>query len=416
MSSWTQGMSQWWLRDVSCNSFVQAASVGWLVGTVLLIAGKPEGMGLMYALALISVWAAGALQLIRLRAQEGLLLIPGAREHYLRQLAVVLSLSSVVTLLVPAVFYPAALNTLLLSISLAAMFLLYSTQTPRLFYASFFLYFLLVFIDDVVSLLPNWVPSLILIVSLVILWRHLSRPDALKWHPAASGITVSGAEMGWMWIPGITDNSLVIRLSHKLFPLSFFSGPMLGSFLMTLGLVALLLGWFLPVADIKFPVEFVLLQGAGITCMLVHWTRVLRLRSQDTLLALPVFDGRRGLMEAMFHSQLWLLLLLAMNSAFVMILVGFVYGFDWMTLLQLILLQTAGCALSLAVGSLCSRPLHLTLLMFYLILYSALGGVLFRLALDDALPLLWIGWQILALVLALLALKWASGKSVVSAA
>lgn len=412
MKGWTQGLSQWWLRDVGCNSFLQAAAVGWLLGIVFLVMDKPDGVGLMFSLALVSVWSASAFQLIRLRAQEGLLLIPGARKHYLTQLTLVLVVCNLLTLAVTALVYAPAINQLLFVISISALFLLVCINRPKWFYASFFLYLSLAFFDEVIQWLPMpaWLPAVIALLAVMAVYLWLRQPQALRWHPGASAITVAGAEMGWMWLPGLTDNAMTMKLSRYLFPLTYFSGPVLGSFVLALVLVSLLLGVLLPRFDIRFPVGFVLLQGAGIGCMLVHWTRILRARGQEMLITLPLFDGHKGLSRALWRAQLNLLLILGLISAVVMILVGLVYGIYWPGVMQLLIVQTTGCALALAGGCLCRKSSHLPWLMVYLMIYSWTAAVIYKNFGDETLSVAGLIWQIPLLLVSLISLKWASGR------
>ncbi|MGI2258676.1 hypothetical protein [Shewanella sp. GXUN23E] len=412
MRRWSQGLSQWWLKDVGCNSFLQAALVGWLTGALFLLLGKPQMLGLMFSLALVSVWSAGALQLVRLRAQENLLLIPGASSHYLVQLAFVLTLVTLLTLVLIAACYPPALNPVLLACSLSAAFMLLTLRAPNFFYLSFFTYLALIFVDNLVILLPLWLPGTLFVLLVLTLCHKLSRADTLRWHPNAKNITVSGVETGWMWLPGVSDNSLADRLSRLLFPISFYTGPMLAGFLFMLTAGTLLAGLLLPAFEIHFPVGFILLQGAGIACLLVHWSRILRRQSTESLLVLPVFDGRRGLAQAMWQSQLRLLILLALLSLLIMTLLNPLSGLDWQWLVQLVLLQLAGCAWCLAAGSLCQRSAHLPWLMLCLIGYSTLAGILIKMTSTSGLAELWWLWHFAAVALGLMALRWACNRGV----
>ncbi|MEI8601738.1 hypothetical protein P4S55_12860 [Shewanella sp. PP-Sp27a-2] len=276
------GMLRLWCFDVGSVSFLGTGLLGMVLGCITALQGKSDSAELLFSMGIVSSSAAVAWQLIRLMASECAQLIPHYRRHIYIQSAVVLtSVFGISVLFCLALGSTSSLPTLVLALAMSLAFICLCLLSTQWFYASFLLFVLVPFISLITGYVPLWLSE----IALVALGAFIIRIcRALPWRAEARTVYLNGLEMGWFWLPNLQSMRILSRFERYLHPTNFFIGPMLTILLLLIPAVCLVLGVLSHQFHQNFPVLLLLAQFSVIMCSLVHWSRVQRSRSTETLL------------------------------------------------------------------------------------------------------------------------------------
>ena len=182
---------------------------------------------------------------------------------------------------------------------------------------------------------------------------------------------------------------------------------MLTILLLLLPLVCLVLGLLSHQFHLNIPVLLFLAQFSVISCSLVHWSRVQRSRSTETLLLMPGFDGRKGLIAAFCLGQQRLLNVVVGIMLTCSLLLGWLNGDLNMQLVGHLVLSTYwACALTLGFGCMCRRVLHITLTMMVVAGHSLWVSISLTSLRDGGNLTNWLLWDLLLILLGQAVLIW----------
>jgi len=338
-------------------------------------------------------------------ASECAQLIPHYRRHIYIQSAVVLtSVFGISVLFCLALGSTSSLPTLVLALVMSFAFICLCLLSTQWFYASFLLFVLVPFISLITGYIPLWLSA----IALVALGAFIIRIcRALPWRAEARTVYLNGLEMGWFWLPNLQSMRILSRFERYLHPTNFFIGPMLTILLLLIPAVCLVLGVLSHQFHQNFPVLLLLAQFSVIMCSLVHWSRVQRSRSTETLLLMPGFDGRKGLIAAFCRGQQRLLNVVVGIMLACSLLLGWLSGDLNMQLVGHLVLSTYwACALTLGFGCMCRRVLHVTLTMTVVAGHSLWVSISLASLRDGGNLGDWIIWDMLLMILGSIVLIW----------
>ncbi|MEO3737768.1 ABC transporter permease [Shewanella baltica] len=400
-----KGMLRLWCFDVGSVSFLGTGLLGMVLGCITGLQGKSDSAELLFCMGIVSSSAAVAWQLIRLMASECAQLIPHYRRHIYIQSAVVLTcVFGISVLFCLALGSTSSLSTLVLALVMSFAFICLCLLSTQWFYASFLLFVLVPFISLITGYIPLWLSA----IALVALGAFIIRIcRALPWRAEARTVYLNGLEMGWFWLPNLQSMRILSRFERYLHPTNFFIGPMLTILLLLIPAVCLVLGVLSHQFHQNFPVLLLLAQFSVIMCSLVHWSRVQRSRSTETLLLMPGFDGRKGLIAAFCRGQQRLLNVVVGIMLACSLLLGWLSGDLNMQLVGHLVLSTYwACALTLGFGCMCRRVLHVTLTMMVVAGHSLWVSISLASLRDGGNLGDWIIWDMLLMILGSIVLIW----------
>ncbi|EGM68149.1 hypothetical protein [Shewanella sp. HN-41] len=400
-----KGMLRLWCFDIGSVSFLGTGLLGMVLGCITALQGKSDSAELLFSMGIVSSSAAVAWQLIRLMASECAQLIPHYRRHIYIQSAVVLtSVFGIGVLCCLALGLTSSLSTLVLALVMSFAFIWLCLLSTQWFYASFLLFVLVPFISLMTAHTPLWLSLIALVVLGGLIIRVCS---ALPWRAEARAVYLNGLEMGWFWLPNLQSMRILSRFERYLHPTNFFIGPMLTILLLLIPAVCLALGVLSHQFHQNFPVLLLLAQFSVIMCSLVHWSRVQRSRSTETLLLMPGFDGRKGLIAAFCRGQQRLLNVVVGIMLACSLLLGWLSGDLNMQLVGHLVLSTYwACALTLGFGSMCRRVLHVTLTMMVVAGHSLWVSISLASLRDGGNLGDWFIWDMLLMILGSIVLFW----------
>ncbi|QQX80233.1 hypothetical protein JK628_22660 [Shewanella sp. KX20019] len=412
---WLKGSVRLWLFDLGCASFLGVGLLGLVMalGMPFLLPDdaerKIDTLLLLMNMFVASTCVAIGWQMNRLAATEWAEIVPQYRQSVLLQ-----ALALLVTSLVIAMIFLLAHNALdkvdelLLTLLFGFGFLYFSLKNSSAFHLSFVLYVSLPMQPYLAELLPQAGTLLLLFVDLIlamVLGRKLS---SCGWNSKARVVYLNGLEMGWFWLPTLTSSNLLNRLERFLHPANYFIGPMLTMMLLAMPVVTLLLALGAYLLDVQLPVLFLLIQFSGITCAMLHWSRIQRWRAVESLFVLPGFDGKRGMVNAFMLAQYRLLAILTVTMMVTATLVSLLSPLVSLSVwLHLVLSNVIGCAFILGLGSMCRTSMQISATIFLVALLSGWVSSSLSTVQSGGDIWHWIAWDIPLLILALLCLWYA---------
>lgn len=399
------GMLRLWCYDVGCVSFLGAGLMGLVIGIVVAWLGEPTSFAMMMSMTISSAAAAVAWQFVRLSASESLLLIPRYRQHIVGQCVVVMvTIISLCVLLTLGFGFTLAIESLLLATAIGVGFIGLCVTRPQWFFASFLLFVLTPFLPMLVEYVAWWLSLIALVSGIGWLVRQLS---PLSWRFEARSVYLNGMEMGWFWLPNIQARGMLSRLERYLYPCNFFIGPMLTLLLLLLPALTLTLGIVSYGLDWRLDALQLMVQCYVILCSLVHWSRVQRSRATETLLLMPGFDGRQGLINAFAGAQQRLLNLIVLSVLICILCLGWLNrNLDSPALLHLVLSTYWACAWVLGLGCMCRRVLHITLTMLVVVVHSLFFSISLASLRDGGNVEVWLISDVVLLLFGQIVLLW----------
>lgn len=400
-----KGMLRFWCFDIGSVSFLGTAILGVILACIAAVYGKNDSAELLFSIGIISSSAAVAWHLIRLMANECAQLIPHYRRHiYIQSVTVLVSVFGIGVLFCLALGLTASLASLVLALVMSLTFIWLCLLSTQWFYASFLLFVLMPFIPLIAEHIPLWLSAIVLLILGMLIARACR---VLPWRAEARTVYLNGLEMGWFWLPNLQSMRILSRFERYLHPTNFFIGPMLTILLLLLPILALALGLLSHQFHWNAPVLLFLAQFSVISCSLVHWSRVQRSRSTETLLLMPGFDGRKGLIAAFCLGQQRLLNVVVGIMLTCSLLLGWLNGDLNMQLVGHLVLSTYwACALTLGFGCMCRRVLHITLTMMVVAGHSLWVSISLTSLRDGGNLTNWLLWDLLLLLLGQAVLIW----------
>lgn len=409
---WLKGCLRLWVFDLGCASFIGVGFLGLVmaIGLPFLLPDdaerKVDTLILLMNMFVASTCVAIAWQMNRLAATEWASLVPQYRQSMLLQAAMLLTVSLIIAL----VFLVAhnaleKITELQLTLLFGLGFLYLSLTKSNAFHLSFLLYISLPMAPYLTDLLPSWaglIMLLVIVASAIILWRKLF---ALGWNSKARAVYLNGLEMGWFWLPSPQSFSLLNRLERSLHPANYFIGPVFSIMIIAMPLFTLLLAVVTHYLETPFPVLILLVQFNCILCGMLHWTRIQRWRSVESLFVLPGFDGKQGMINAFMQGQYRLLAILVVSMVVTASLVSLLNPMISLSIwLHIVLTTCFGCAATLAFGSMCRTSLQISGVIFLVGLLS--GWVSAGLSDVEIGQQVWslVQWDLLFLAVSLFAL------------
>ncbi|QSX37224.1 hypothetical protein [Shewanella sedimentimangrovi] len=391
-----RGFGSLWFRDLGSASFLGMQLLfGLIFVLAVLLLERREDVGMMLSFSLSGMSMAIAWQWNRVHASEWGLLSPGFVALVRRQ-SQILMLGSVLLSLMLALLTGISVGFVGLPLLAGMAFLWACSLKPGNFYLSLVLFFSLLLIKPLLAAAPalGWLSVLL---ALPAMWAMERRLWDTSWRSGAQYLYQNGMNTGGLALPSWRLFNSSAGLVRLLFPLSYFSGPALLVLMLLLPLVAALVTSVL----LLMPVEstnsklygwlHLWVQLCVMGCAMVHWIRVMRWRSLDALLLLPLFAGFNDFKRQFFHAQLRLLGLISLIICLLMLLQTLLLGYPWGLLPITVLATFWGCALSLGLGVLCRNSLHITLLMLVMIPPLVITDVAARQAREGTLePTLWL--------------------------
>ncbi|MCL1091387.1 ABC transporter permease [Shewanella profunda] len=404
-----KGMLRFWCFDIGSVSFLGTGLLGVILGCIAAVYGKNDSAELLFSMGIVSSSAAIAWQLIRLMANECAQLIPHYRRYiYIQSVAVLASVFGIGVLFCLVLGLTASLPTLVLALVMSLTFIWLCLLSTQWFYASFLLFVLMPFMSLIASHIPLWLSTIALLVLGVLIARACR---VLPWRAEARTVYLNGLEMGWFWLPNLQSMRILSRFERYLHPTNFFIGPMLTILLLLLPILALALGLLSYQFHWNAPVLLLLAQFSVISCSLVHWSRVQRSRSTETLLLMPGFNGRKGLIAAFCLGQQRLLNVVVGIMLMCTLLLGWLNAdLNWPLLAHLVLSTYWACALILGFGCMCRRVLHITLTMLIVAGHSLWVSISLASLRGGGSLVDWLLWDLLLVLLGQIVLFWGKKK------
>ncbi|QSX40820.1 hypothetical protein [Shewanella cyperi] len=405
-----------WFRDLGSASFMGMNLLfGLIFALMALLLERREDVGIMLSFSLYGMCMAISWQWNRVHACEWGLLSPGFVALVRRQSQFLL-LGSALLSLVLALLAGVSVGYVGLALLAGMAFLWACSLKPGNFYLSMLMFLSLPLIKSALVAAPalGW---LSVILALPVCWAMERRLWATTWRSGARHLYQNGMNTGGLTLPSWRLFNRSAGLVRLLFPLSYFTGPALLVLMLLLPLVAALVTSVL----LLMPLELVSSKLYGwlhiwvqlcvMGCALVHWIRVMRWRSLDALLLLPLFAGFTDFKRHFFHAQLRLLGVISVIICVLMLLQTLLLNYSWSLLPITVLATFWGCALSLGLGVLCRNSLHTTLLMLLMIPPLVITDVAARQAREGALePTLWLLGNGLMALVALAILYWSHNR------
>ncbi|KFZ36259.1 hypothetical protein HR45_17295 [Shewanella mangrovi] len=355
-----------WGKDMGSGSFLFNVLLGLLFAIVFGVT-NPEDQrpALFFGLSIFSATCAVLWQLIRLQATEWSALVPGYRSMVLRHTRLILAFILLANLAIAKLLYQSELMLAVQGVAwlISGCFVLYCLRRPNTFQLSLFLFVLLFVLDDIARWLPAFVWWTLALAVAVVAWPQIRQS---RWKSEGMAVYRSGIECGWLWVPRLGASQLQLKLSRWFYPIPHFIGPGL--------LWILVLSAVFPLATIAvnlllekdFPAPLIAGVLAVFTGLMVHWSRIMRARNVTSLLMLPMYDGIDGMRRAFSHAQMRLLLV-SMSIVCLVWLVQttVIAAWAWQPTLHLLFATYYGCMIGFALGCLCSKPLHMALMVFF---------------------------------------------------
>ncbi|PIW63122.1 ABC transporter permease [Shewanella sp. CG12_big_fil_rev_8_21_14_0_65_47_15] len=400
-----RGMLRLWCFDIGSVSFLGTGLLGVILAGIAAANGKSDSVELLFSMGIVSSSAAVAWQLIRLMASECSQLIPHYRRHiYIQSLVVLACVFAIGVLCCLALELTSSLASLVLALVMSLAFIWLCLLSTQWFYASFLLFVLVPFISSIAAHIPLWLSMMTLVVFGGLIIRVCR---ALPWRAEARAVYLNGLEMGWFWLPNLQSMRILSRFERYLHPTNFFIGPMLTILLLLLPVVGIVLWILSHQFHWNFPVLQLLAQFSVISCGLVHWSRVQRSRSTETLLLMPGFDGRKGLIAAFCRGQQRLLNVVVGIVLVCTLLLSWLDGDLNIPLLGHLVLSTYwACALTLGFGSMCRRVWQITLTMMIVVAHSLWVSISLASLRDGGNLDDWFIWDFVLMLLGNLVLIW----------
>ncbi|MCG9698413.1 hypothetical protein [Shewanella sp. Isolate11] len=408
-----RGMVRFWLYDVGSASFVGISVMALVLMLLLLNSGtKLAAVPIMLSMIQASICAAIAWQLNRLAATEWANLVPHYSRNIVAQCVLVFAVFTLMTLSISLMIdIERGVEQVMLATLIGISFIYFCRRVVNGFYASFVLFMLLPLLPYLLAHLPTqwfYVLPVALLVMCYLLWREIK---VLAWHSDARSVYLNGLEMGWVWMPSMRSLRFMSYLDRFLHPANFFIGPMLSLLLVAMLLMALGVGIVNYVADVQFPILFMLSQFSAVACTLVHWSRIQRWRAVETLYVLPGFDGRQGMIAAFIAAQYRLLAVITLNMMLVATLVCSLNAqFSWGMWIHVVLSTFSVCGILLGLGSAAKGVLHISLSMLVVILHSGWLSSSLLVQRQGESILLWIWMDLGFVVISMLTLWWGKKK------
>ncbi|AVV84604.1 hypothetical protein [Shewanella putrefaciens] len=399
------GILRLWCFDIGSISFLGTGLLSLVLGGVAGWFGQKDSLELFLSMGVVSVSAAIAWQFIRLMASECSQLIPNYRRNIFIQSGLILSsVIGILLILCVSFGFVASLPILVLALVISLGFIGLCLLAAQWFYAAFLLFMLMPFISLIERHIPLWLSlSVLLIMGIVIIYQCRTLP----WRGNARVVYLNGLEMGWFWLPNLQSMRILSRFERYLHPTNFFIGPMLTILLLLLPIFTLGLGALSLQLQWDFPILLLLAQFSVISCSLVHWSRVQRSRATETLLLMPGFNGRQGLINAFYHGQQRLLNVIAGMIFVCSLLLGGINGDVSLLLVAHLTLSTyCACALILGFGCMCRRVLHVTLTMMIVAGHSLWVSISLASLRGGSNLTDWLLWDILLSLVAQVVLVW----------
>ena len=368
-----RGMVRFWLFDLGSASFLGTALLALIMMLALITGSKQAAIPIALGMIQISISAAIAWQFNRLTATEWASLVPNYSDNIALQSlllgAIATSISLAACLLLEL---EGGLDQVMLATLAGVGFIYYCRRHINGFYLSFFLFLLLPFIAEITDFLPDWVIGLVPFLTVILAYLTWREIRGLRWHSDARTVYLNGLEMGWFWLPSLGSSRLMSYFDKLLHPVNFFLGPMLSTILIAMPVLALLVTIGNSFSGMEFPVLFVVSQFSAVTCTMVHWSRIQRWRSVETLYILPGFDGKQGLIEAFANAQYRLLALITLIMAVLAALVCWLNPeFTFVLWSHIVLSTFCACCLLLGFGCAAKGAMHITLSMLVVVFHSA---------------------------------------------
>ncbi|UCX06423.1 hypothetical protein [Shewanella glacialimarina] len=363
-----RGMWRLWAYDIGSISFLLTALVGIAIALLSAYVGKTSAVSMMLSMSIASTVLAVAWQINRLVATETSRLIPGYQRNVVVQACAILFGCFILTMLLALGLAPQGINTVLLSSIVALAFLVLSLRWQHGFQFSMLLFIGIVFIDSVAA---QFSPVLLIVLMAVMIAAVRIQFSLLSWHANARQLYLNGMEMGWVWVPNLKQSILLHWLNRQLHPINFFVGPLLALLLIFIVLIGSLLFVLSNLFGWDFPVPFLAGQLLLMAASLVHWTRLQRWRSSETLFLLPCFSGLVGLQKA-FHDASYRFVGLSLIVMLLVCLVGnlFGQGLSFLFIIHLLLATGWGVAMALGFGAISRSVSQLSVSMVLMIAHS----------------------------------------------
>ncbi|MCL1067704.1 hypothetical protein L2735_12970 [Shewanella olleyana] len=386
-----KGFYSIWIRDFGSLSFLVLALLG-LGLTALTLLTQPEKVemiNLTLGMTILSVSTSVAWQFIKLTASEHAVLIPHYRTQVMVQSISVFILMSLICYIVFESTEQKSIGVLMLFFSIGMGFIYACLIKPQRFNLSVFVFVFIPLAPEVIVYLPEAVVSYLVLLPVLLgflIDRQLLR---LSWNDDARAIYLNGIETGWMIGPIAGQNRWFMKLSRYLHPASYFVGPMLGMILIAAPILSVAAIFLSAYMEADIPVLMVLSQLIIMASCLIHWTRVQRWRSAETLYMLPNFSGKTGLISQFFNSQLRLLaVVIVIMSLISLISAQFNSQITLMVGLHVVACTTWASGLALAFGCMSRSVLQVSFSMLVVIFSSVwLSTSLVTLREDNGLSL-----------------------------
>ncbi|MDO6612743.1 hypothetical protein Q4601_11170 [Shewanella sp. 1_MG-2023] len=361
-----KGFYSLWLRDFGSLSFLMVALLGCGL-TILTIITKPEKIdviNLALGMTILSMSCAVAWQLIKLSANECAMLIPHYRKQVLIQASSIWAVSLFLSFVAIELSELTSIATLMLFVSIGTGFIYACLIKPQRFNYAMLVFLVLPITPQLINYIPQLLADYIVLIPVLLGFLIDRKLKRFSWNQDARAIYLNGLETGWMVGPIVGQNPWFIKLSRYLHPASFFIGPMLGMMLIVSLVLSAVGVLFAAYIDADFPILMVLSQLMIMVCALIHWTRVQRWRAAETLYMLPSFNGKAGLVEQFFKSQLRLMGIVIMIMSLITLLSAlFNSQITLMVGLHIVATTTWASGLALAFGAMSRSTLHVSLSM-----------------------------------------------------
>lgn len=282
----------WW-GNCGVRNLLLPAWLGAFACMVTMILEQHELALFLCVCTVLSAYCAVAWQSIKLQASELQHLIPGFKQHILKQSMLVL-FSLYLPLFTIAFFYQdrALLLSLALAGTLGQLFWWYCRKNSAVFRYVTALFFIVAILAAWVHrlpetwLLPVWLIHTALFVGII------RDKYGDSWAKQALFSYQRGLNSGWSPIHAVTNGHWTQQLNEKLFPASFFFGSSLAQYLKLYAIAALLVVVINIFVDISDSARFIAANFVLLIFYLLHWTRVQRHRSWEQLYLLPLYASR----------------------------------------------------------------------------------------------------------------------------
>ncbi|CCQ12235.1 ABC transporter permease protein [Pseudoalteromonas luteoviolacea B = ATCC 29581] len=299
-----------WITEKGCSMYM---SFGLLSFALLCILLPMSETRLSLPLSIFVTLGCGsgfAWQIIKLRADETLALIPGKKKLVLNQGIALLTVTySLFLIFAVALQRMDALFAAALGGVLSTWLILKVIKNTRYFKHVTSIYFLAAIGSIYYDKFDGNVTWLLLLAWLVMSLYSLTKLNNIAWSNTAIHCYKNGLNTGWSPLPTAFTLPKWAEFDKQLFPLSFFAGKTLYTFLGTVTLSSLaipIIVYFLETPNLAI---FIVLTISPIGIMFIRWSMLQNSRSIETLWVLPIFNNRQELHRAFVNRLLFVVTL-----------------------------------------------------------------------------------------------------------